>query len=411
MVDTAVLVDEQPERRALGLAAGATGLAGSADAFELATYAFAPTAESIPYRVNASQADTSPTTALDSVRSAAQTWTDDPDATVGFAYAGPSASSSAGDRSVSDGYNDIFWAPAEAGESFLARATLFVDEANVVHEFNIQLNDDYFWVTGTDRGHDIESAVLHELGHALGFEHVDDPSVAMRPTLTIGDPFRMLGPGDRTALLRRYGLFCDGRIATHVGSAGDDIAIGTAGVDVVVTGAGNDMIRSLGNDDIVCAGSGNDTVYGNAGNDRLFGQLGDDSLWGSAGDDVLVGADGDDDLHAGLGDDVAFGQGGRDTVDGGDGDDDLRGGPEGDLLYGGNGDDYIIGNRGDDQLFGERGFDELDGGSGDDRISGGRAGDTLLGRSGADQLDGGGGSDSCDASEDLEPAVNCEAAA
>ncbi len=413
-VDTDVLFDGSVSAGSvaepLSRADGTSSTAGNPDAFELATYSFAPTETAIPYLVNPSQNDTSLPAALEAVQRAAQTWTDDPDATIGFTYAGVSGASSADDRSVSDGHNDIFWAPAAPGESFLARATLFVDEANVIHEFNIQLNDDYFWVSGADRGHDIESAVLHELGHTLGFEHVDDPSVAMQPTLSIGAPFRSLGPGDQTALLHRYGLLCDGRLATLVGGSGDDAAIGTGGVDVIVTGAGNDTIRGLAGDDIVCAGSGDDTVFGNAGNDRLFGHFGDDSLWGGSGDDTLVGDDGDDDIHAGRGADLALGQSGRDLIDGGDGGDDLRGGPDDDVVYGGTGDDRITGHRGDDQLFGERGFDQLDGGPGADRIDGGRAGDTLFGRGGDDQLDGGGGDDGCDAVDDLVAAVNCERA-
>ncbi len=132
-------------------------------------------------------------------------------------------------------------------------------------------------------------------------------------------------------------VFCDGRRATIVGTAGNDHLRGTPRADVIAGLAGNDTIEGLAGNDYVCGGPGNDRLIGGAGNDHLDGEAGNDKLAGQAGADVLRGGAGGDKLEGGAGNDQLLGQAGQDTLLGGAGNDKLEGGPGKDKLSGGPG--------------------------------------------------------------------------
>ena len=119
---------------------------------------------------------------------------------------------------------------------------------------------------------------------------------------------------------------CEGRRATHVGSAGRDVITGTGGNDVIVALGGNDTIDSGSGNDIICAGSGDDHIEAGSGNDVLRGGTGHDRLVAGSGDDLLYGGDGDDVLDGGSDDDRLFGEDGADRLFGGGYDDHLDGG-------------------------------------------------------------------------------------
>jgi len=110
---------------------------------------------------------------------------------------------------------------------------------------------------------------------------------------------------------------CQGKVATIVGTDGDDPSMeGTDGDDVVWLGAGNDVFLGNAGDDLVCGGPGSD---------QLLGDNGDDILLGEDGGDLLDGGDGSDRLSGGAGRDVlAFDGVGSDV---------LLGGPNGDGLH------------------------------------------------------------------------------
>jgi Ca2+-binding RTX toxin-like protein/subtilisin-like proprotein convertase family protein len=202
-------------------------------------------------------------------------------------------------------------------------------------------------------------------------------------------------------------LFCQGRLATLDGTAGNDTLNGTSGDDVIAGGGGDDLIQGGGGDDLICGGDGADTLLGGPGDDTLLGGSGSDtasyggatngvmvdlaagqstgqgtdvltsvenvigskfgdeilgdsspnSLRGFSGDDYIDGRGGDDKVSGGGGDDTLAGGPGNDRVDGYSGSDEIRGGPGNDLLRGWSGDDIIYPSSGDDMVKGGNGID------------------------------------------------------
>jgi len=118
---------------------------------------------------------------------------------------------------------------------------------------------------------------------------------------------------------------CKGKVATIVGTSGNDNMQGTPGNDVIHGLGGNDIIYGGGGNDIICGGNGADKLYGNTGNDTLDGGAGNDKLrdaygnnvfYGGAGNDLLKGGTGKDQLEGGAGTDDCSGGGGGDTYTG-----------------------------------------------------------------------------------------------
>ena len=69
------------------------------------------------------------------------------------------------------------------------------------------------------------------------------------------------------------GETCDGRPATHVGTAGNDVIHGTIGDDVMVGLDGDDQLYGFQGNDVLCGDDGSDDLHGYEGDDRLFGGL------------------------------------------------------------------------------------------------------------------------------------------
>jgi Ca2+-binding RTX toxin-like protein len=210
---------------------------------------------------------------------------------------------------------------------------------------------------------------------------------------------------------------CHGRVATVVGTSGDDILHGTPGRDVIWGGPGNDTIYGQLGNDLICGGAGDDVIHGGRGNDEVFGGNGADRVFGDLGDDKVAGGAGDDDdVAGGLGIDfVNGGPGNYDLVHGDYGYDSMYGGPgKHDIasfataVAGGKGTGiwaslraHIARGDGHDKLYG---FEDLEGSAfrdtliGDgaaNEIDGGPGNDTLIGGGGHDTLDGGQGTDGC----------------
>lgn len=189
--------------------------------------------------------------------------------------------------------------------------------------------------------------------------------------------------GDRPARLRLMGRViragrcytstgplparCAGRVATIVGTRGDDVLRGTKERDVIAGLTGDDRILGGRGNDLVCGHDGKDDLQGRGGRDRLLGGAGADRFEGGPGNDRLQGGAGPDlavyraapravkiDLSAGS----ASGHG----TDSLTGIERLSGTPWADFLTGDARANMLWGRGGDDTLDGADGEDMLDGG-------------------------------------------------
>jgi len=133
---------------------------------------------------------------------------------------------------------------------------------------------------------------------------------------------------------------CNGRLATYVGTTGDDFATGTAMNDVAVMRGGDDLFIGGPGRDYLCGGGGADELRGGPGKDWIHGGSGADEVFGNGGADKL------------------FGRRGGDVIKGGNGDDEIRGGAKADTLRGNDGDDAIYGGGGADECYGGAGSDQ-----------------------------------------------------
>lgn len=198
---------------------------------------------------------------------------------------------------------------------------------------------------------------------------------------------------------------CFGRVATIVGTAGNDHLIGTPSADVIVGAGGDDTLRGRGGDDFLCANRVSDPEFGP--DSGLYGGRGDDHLGGHR---YLVGGQGDDVL--------------QDRVPGafvlpGPGDDVLRLGDDSSLYLAdarhplvidlrrntvrGQGRDVLITSgvlsvamsRFDDVFVGDNHKNDVVGDAGDDVFRGRGGPDYFEGGNGRDTAFGGEGRDAC----------------
>ncbi len=197
---------------------------------------------------------------------------------------------------------------------------------------------------------------LHEIGHTLGLDHIDDPTQVMYDFYN--QSLTGLGAGDIAGLQAIYGATAASGSGYGFGAASNDNfdtrssstdtqLFGLAGADTLITGTGADTLSG---------GIGNDSLASGSGRDLVFDNFGDDTLLGQAGEDNLLSLEGDNQFDGGANNDV------------------LRGGIGDDTLWGGSGNDAIFGDEnigsnlwfGDDILLGEAGNDLLEGGLGRD---------------------------------------------
>ena len=158
-----------------------------------------------PFRVNASG---SFTWARGSITAAAQTWSD---AGADFAF------KDFGDCTTTtyqfDGDNDIFFSTSQlpSGVTSTLAQTTFEDEGkSLYNEFDIVLNADpsITWGGGFGNSHDVQSVVLHELGHAVGLRDlygVPDKDKVMCGAGPAGVQRRTLTDDDKAGIQWIYG--------------------------------------------------------------------------------------------------------------------------------------------------------------------------------------------------------------
>lgn len=393
-------------------------------------------ASAVPYRTNPNVDTQLHPDATAIIQRGFQTMQNDSGSDIAWTYVG--TSSSLGGSSPTDFSgpmdNHVYAGPAGGLVGYMqltgtpAGATGFriVIEPNVVVFNNLGQAVTLDWIDGVApvgvNALNLQTTVMHELGHVVGLAHPGVPGNVMSASQIPGTDPAVYSADDLAGFASLYpaqnpggglGTCAAPGPGAIVGTNGANTLTGTAGNDLIVGLGGNDVIAGGGGDDIICGGSGDDTIFGQAGNDTIQGDDGNDKLRGGDGNDVLVGGNGADDLNGGRGNDnvdggpgndsvvrggtgddsvsggtgndaLVSGNGGRDTVAGGDGADQLLGGPRPDVLLGGAGNDLLRGNGGADSMFGEGGNDDLLGGGQPDAV-----------------LDGGAGSDVCNGQAEL----------
>jgi Ca2+-binding RTX toxin-like protein len=296
------------------------------------------------------------------------------------------------------------------------------------------------------------ATVLHEIGHALGLKHPDEPWTlygpptpvaynSWNPSVSGGQPasnqtvmnegattLTGLGPLDIQAIQSIYGAptlrgtqdlsyawnATTDTLTQHVNNSTSIEVRGISTNNIIYAGTGADTIMAIG--------AGTNKVFAGKGADVLVGGSGKNWLYGGTGPTTLIGGPGVDSLHAGVSylvkeaGPVAF-VGGFDYAGAnfnGHSYADyqlVKTGVEVDLLnsalntgaaagdtydnihnvYGTEGNDTIIGDNGDGTGYAKG--DYLNGLNGNDYIVGGTGPDTIYGGTGMDTMWGGGGAD------------------
>jgi len=225
----------------------------------------------------------------------------------------------------------------------------FIDNPGEIFTGDVRFDSNETWSPYGETALNLYAVAVHEIGHIIGLEHVDEPSEIMYPIINQVD----LGPGDILGAQALYGL------RSFVGGSGPDVLDQSARVvSAYFYGhGGDDVITAGAADDFIFGGTGNDTSNGNGGDDQILDLFGDDTLNGDAGEDILIS-----------GADAA-------TQNGGGEGDVLLGGFGGDVLNGGSGGDIIIGDAASNRLGGN---DIINGGAGNDLLEGGIGADTFI---------------------------------
>ena len=202
------------------------------------------------------------------------------------------------------------------------------------------------WTPYNERGGvNFYAVAVHEIGHALGLDHVNDRSEIMNPVIAA----TTLGDGDIEGIQLIYGP----RVAGTSGNDRVSFAAETVG-QRFDGGRGNDDVTGGSGRDVFFGGAGNDNIAGRNGGDTLIDTLGNNTLSGDGGDDVIIGGSGRTQGTGGSGADILIGGIGNDNLSGGAGNDTIRGDIAGSFLYG---DDRITAGSGTDYLEGGGGRD------------------------------------------------------
>ncbi|EMH9471569.1 M10 family metallopeptidase C-terminal domain-containing protein [Proteus mirabilis] len=318
------------------------------------------------------------------------------------------------------------------------------NEANIGDLYNYHDNNQVAIIKSTDvllnetmkskhkLGSQIYYVFLHELGHALGLEHIDaylknikNSAIETYKYTVMGMGFAdikdadfgglypmtfmlvdilllqyLYGPNMTTRLENNtYGFHSNtGRAAYSLNSIEDKLVscIWDAGgidtldfslytVNQVINlneGCFSD-IGGLRSNISIAYKTIIENAIGGKGDDTLIGNPFDNNLIGGDGNDLFYGGDGNDLFYGGSGNDVIYGELGNDVLYGDDGDDILIDYYGANMLDGGKGNDRICvastdrGLPGRNIILGGEGNDEIYLGTGTHRITGGQGNDTF----------------------------------
>ncbi len=158
-----------------------------------------------------------------------------------------------------------------------------------VDETDMSIDRSYVAMTPAGLAHNVNRLLLHEIGHALGLNHVNDANPDLGGEYTVMSymwPNMTLGHWDKLAIWDMYGR------------------------DQIIEG--ND-IGGAGNGDRIYGDHGDDLIYAYKGPDSVFGGVGDDLIYLGNGHDLVDGGNGNDTIVSGKGNDVLIGGGGEDV--------------------------------------------------------------------------------------------------
>ncbi len=300
-------------------------------------------------------------------------------------------------------------------------------------------------LNGADPGESAFRVLMHEIGHALNFDHPGDYDAGDIPSPTYANAAEYHEDSRQYTVMSYFSetntgadfngnsadslMLHDIWVAQQVYGVNDQARLGNTRYGYNATLAGDPIHDWSVNDDPVYAiwdAGGADDWLDLSGDTNAFGVRLDlrqgafssthgmtdniaiaygarienavgtdrgDEIRGNALSNDLRGGGSTDQIWGFGGNDILSGGSGNDTLSGGSGRDYLSGGNHDDSLSGGLGDDTLLGGAGHDTIHGGSGHDLLNGGSGNDTLRGGHGHDTLRGETGDDLLRGQGGND------------------
>ena len=145
-----------------------------------------------------------PAAAPQAIQAALQTWTDVATSSFSFVYQGETSSTAYG---VSDGTNLICFGSLSGG-STLALNTFWFTAQGTLLDSDIKFNSKFAWATdGSAGAYDVQTVVLHELGHALSLEDLygaGDTAKVMYGYVSAGSIKRALSQDDKDGITYLY---------------------------------------------------------------------------------------------------------------------------------------------------------------------------------------------------------------
>ncbi|MEM7507528.1 MAG: M10 family metallopeptidase C-terminal domain-containing protein [Pseudomonadota bacterium] len=238
----------------------------------------------------------------------------------------------------------------------------------------------------TDTGY-FSGLVTHEIGHALGLDHVDIRAI-MNADIVVEE----LQADDIDGIQQIYGVKSGGTPVY-------DLPVGERGIQIL-DAPENLLVNGNADANEITGSSAAETLNGGGGRDKLTGGGGGDVFDGGSGDDILIGDEGADIFDGGEGFDTVSYDGAEDRVRA-----DLQGIVEGrgeaagdifkavEILIGSDHRDDLRGDFGENTVFGGEASDRLYGRAGADVIEGDFGDDSLYGNAGQDLMVGGPGAD------------------
>ncbi|MGE3077185.1 MAG: matrixin family metalloprotease [Dehalococcoidia bacterium] len=140
------------------------------------------------------------------LQAAASTWGQQ-GAAFNFTGGGSTSNGTGACGGGTDGSNTVGWAP-QSGSVLAVTCSWFGSSGNPFKpavEFDMQIDPEWNWTTGSPIQVDLQSVALHEFGHALGLNHSGSSAAVMYASYTSGTNKRTPDSDDVNGILAIYG--------------------------------------------------------------------------------------------------------------------------------------------------------------------------------------------------------------